>query len=216
MKLFILSAAMALTAPLYAGIMDEMGGAPEVNSAVPAPVAVAGVEFPQGEPMPEGIPGSQPPAGAQPTGCRARFIEIVRTFIGKPYVSGGADKAARGVDCSGLVVASLKELNASGGGDCPRDRGLLDKIVGARDTYHIQPILPRTELKDLKPGDLVFSDYGYHGKAGPGHMFIFLEQAGPGQAKVLESGGLGDRNVAEEVRPISGATFASLSAVFGE
>ena len=220
MKLLILLAAAALLTPsVYAnsGILDEMGGLPEANLNVPGPEAVS-AQFPP-EVMPDGIEGSMPPAPAMlpADGCRAQFMEMAKAYKGMPYVRGGKSRGDGGVDCSGLVVAALNDLRGSGKADCPKDMDLLNKLVTARDTYKMVAALPMIRREELKMGDLVFSDYGYQGVPGPGHVFIFIEFDGKDKARVMESGGTGDHNVAEEIRSIQpGATFGSMSRILGE
>ncbi len=220
MKLSIsLAAALLLTSSVYAnsGIVDEMGGFPEANLNVSGPEAVP-YDFPP-EAIPDGIAGSMTPAPEIPPagGCRAQFIEAAKAYKGMRYVYGGKSRGDGGVDCSGLVVGALSDFRDSGIADCPKDPDLLNKLVAARDTYKMVGILPMIRREELKMGDLVFSDYGYKGVPGPGHVYIFIREGDGGNAWVMESGGTGDHNVAEEQRAIqAGSTFGSMTPVIGE
>jgi hypothetical protein len=220
MKLLIsLAAAVLLTPSVYAssGIVDGMGGLPDTNLNISGPEPVP-YDFPP-EDMPDGIAGSMPPAPEiQPAGgCRAQFLEAAKAYKGMRYVHGGESRKEGGVDCSGLVVGALNDLRDSGTADCPKDMDLLNKLVAARDTYKMVGVLPKIKREELKMGDLVFSDYGYKSVPGPGHVYIFIREGDGGNAWVMESGGTGDHNVAEEQRSIqASSTFGSMTPVLGE
>lgn len=81
----------------------------------------------------------------QPPDLRARFIELAKEQLGKPYVwnADGPDT----FDCSGLVCWLLKELFVSNWGATHNCQKLWDELV---------------PTKNPKPGDLAF--YGLRGK----------------------------------------------------
>ena len=225
MRLLMLSAALLFSVQ-YVHAQGALGGweLPEAGGfGAPAPQAVP-AEFPP-EAMPPGIPGSRPPEAAVPPGdCRMRFIDTAASHSGASYKLGKS--AGNQFDCSGLVVAALRELKDAGTPGCPGDIGLLDSIVKNRSTDHMWPEIERrglaiqhNELREkLRPGDLIFSDDGYNVPAGlPGHVFIFVAFAEGNEIEVVESGGTGNRGVAREKRQLpSDARGASMTPVLGE
>jgi hypothetical protein len=95
-----------------------------------------------GPPVREGVSGSGsvPPAAAPlDAGTAARAAAIARGLVGRPYVWGGADPAS-GVDCSGLVQWSFRQVGAS----VPRTAQQQFDATG------------RVGAAELRPGDLVF------------------------------------------------------------
>jgi len=89
---------------------------------------------------------------APPPNSRANIaIRAALTFIGVPYVWGGASR--RGVDCSGLIMLAY----AAAGIFFPHYSGAM-----YADTV-------RVPLWDLRPGDLLF--YGWHGDQ---HVAMYL------------------------------------------
>ena len=67
-----------------------------------------------------------------------KIINTSRTFVGTPYRYGGTSQ--RGMDCSGLLLISLKSANIS----LPRSAKEQSKIGKA------------VRMQQLRPGDLVF------------------------------------------------------------
>lgn len=72
---------------------------------------------------------------------RADYVSVAEAHIGLPYVWGGI--SSDGLDCSGLVLSSLRAV----GQDAPRDADMMQAGLGCN--------LPVSQ-RGLKRGDLVF------------------------------------------------------------
>jgi hypothetical protein len=97
---------------------------------------------------------------APPAPSGAGFLQKAMTFLGDPYVYGGAGPSE--FDCSGLVQYALQQVGLS---DVPR--------TSEAQSAWATPI----GQADLQPGDLVFSQWPGD-DASPGHVAIY---AGDGQ-----------------------------------
>lgn len=89
------------------------------------------------------------------------FVNEASSFIGTPYVWGGANP--RGFDCSGLVEYSLSRLG-------------LRKVPRTSEAQYrwATPVA----ASDVQPGDLVFMNFP--GEQSPGHVAIFAGSNGRG------------------------------------
>ena len=79
------------------------------------------------------------------------FVSIAERFLGVPYVWGG--KSFAGLDCSGLVQASLNACGIAS----PRDSDMMEKALGQS-----------VSLDKLQRGDLIFW---------PGHVGVMQDGA---------------------------------------
>ena len=71
------------------------------------------------------------------------FVEIAKQHFGLPYIWGGL--GPDGLDCSGLILSSLRAVGRAG----PRDTDMQEKALGT----HVEI---KKNLSGLKRGDLVF------------------------------------------------------------
>lgn len=88
------------------------------------------------------------------SGAPAQLVQAAHAYVGTPYVYGGTSKA--GIDCSGLVVASLRDI----GVNAPRfTTATFDAWARGRGAHAVQPA-------DFRMGDILRR---------PGHMAICLD-----------------------------------------
>lgn len=113
----------------------------------------------------------------------ADFVSVAERFVHVPYLWGG--KTAAGLDCSGLVQASLH----AAGMTCPRDADLQEEELGTK--------LLVNDLGGLKRGDLVFWE-GHVGimsddkqllHANGHHMTVVIEPLREAVERIAAKGG---------------------------
>lgn len=97
-----------------------------------------------------------------------RFIQDLRSALGTPYVWGGTS-LQNGVDCSGLVQAAARLAGIKGVPRTSQEQFQFGRPVG---------------MGNLKPGDLVFSNWG--SEQGAGHVSVYL-----GNGKIIEAASAG-------------------------
>ncbi len=127
---------------------------------------------PGGGPVPEASPMGQPPAprAEPPQGLQEAFIQALMSFQGTPYKWGGTNPGRDGgVDCSGLIVASLTRI---GFGRIPRTAADQQRATGADRLV---------DARALKVGDLIFVGRPAH------HVLAYI-----GDGKVIEAPKRGD------------------------
>jgi cell wall-associated NlpC family hydrolase len=108
------------------------------NGSMPVPaVTPTPVPQPESPSTPAPAPLPTPPA-ISPSGIAARAVELARSRIGAPYVSGAA--GPDGFDCSGLVFWVYSQL------------GLQVPRSTQQQLAWVAPV----EMSQLQPGDLVF------------------------------------------------------------
>lgn len=95
-------------------------------------------------------------------------VGAARSYLNTPYVWGGTSRA--GVDCSGLTYLAWQQMGVNIG----------------RTTYDQYPNSTRVSAGQLRPGDLVFSNFGAMGLEGPGHVGMYI-----GHGRTIESPGTG-------------------------
>ena len=122
------------------------------------------------------------------------FVTIAEAHMGLPYVWGGM--STDGLDCSGLVLSSLRAI----GGDAPRDTDMMEAQLGA----HL-----RVTRSGLKRGDLIFwkghvgimQTSGRMIHANAHHMSVTSEPLRDAAARIAESGG-GPISAVKRLAPI--------------
>lgn len=130
---------------------------------------------------------------------KAKLLAFAKSAIGTPYLWGGAGPG--GFDCSGIVQwAFANGLNIS----IPRTtygQAATGRLVGTNT------------LKGAKPGDVIFTQYGEGGKAGPGHEGLYL-----GGGQVLSAPHTGAKVGISSISGFTGGgtyTVRDLAAVAG-
>ncbi len=103
------------------------------------------------------------------------FLATARGFLETPYVWGG--NSATGVDCSGLVQASLLRAGIA----CPRDSDMQEKALGA-------PVGIEGYLGNERRGDLIFL---------PGHVGLVA-----GRGRFLHASSRAMRVVIQPLREV--------------
>lgn len=98
-------------------------------------------------------------AGSMQSG-RAKMLALAQSAIGTPYLWGG--DAPGGFDCSGLV-----EWAFANGLNITLPRTTYGQVTAGR-------AVGTNTLKGAQPGDVVFTQYGEDGNAGPGHEGIYV------------------------------------------
>ena len=132
------------------------------NGIMPVP-AVTPTPAPQPQPESPSTPVPAPlptPPAVSPSGIGARAVELARSRIGAPYVSGAA--GPDGFDCSGLVFWVYSQL----GLEVPRST--QQQLAWAA------PVEP----SELQPGDLVFFENTSSSSDGVSHVGIYVGGGG--------------------------------------
>lgn len=118
-----------------------------------------------------GAAGAQGATGGQQGGTYTSndITKVTHKFLGVPYVWGGNDPQ-KALDCSSFVQQAFKQMG----------------VPLPRTTYAQFKLGQPVDLKNLKPGDAVFTNPE---KSGPGHVGIYI-----GNGQVQESPHTGDVN----------------------
>jgi hypothetical protein len=99
---------------------------------------------------------------------QAAFLRDLRSALGTPYVWGGTS-LQHGVDCSGLVQRAAELAGIRG---VPR--------TSQEQFAHGTPV----SMRALRPGDLIFSNWG--SEQGAGHVSVYI-----GNGHIIEAAGQG-------------------------
>lgn len=102
----------------------------------------------------------RPPVGGAVSGKVGGAIKYAKSLLGTPYMWGGT--SSKGVDCSGLVQLAYAKMG----------------IHLPRTTYDQIKVGQKVGWNNLRPGDLVFSDFEGTGK--PTHVVMYI-----GNGKVI-------------------------------
>jgi len=124
-------------------------------------------------PLPPDAPGgtTQPPGFLLPADPRARLaVDFAVAQLGKPYVWGATGPSS--FDCSGLVQAAWAAA------EVPISRTTASQVHDGR---------PVSDLRGLRPGDLLFIP-GDHGTAArPGHVGLYIGSTEGGEGLVIDA-----------------------------
>ena len=110
------------------------------------------------------------------------FVDVAESHLGQPYIWGGI--SSQGLDCSGLVLSSLRAI----GQDAPRDADMMEAQLGEN---------LRVRQSGLKRGDLIFwkghvgimQTAGRMIHANAFHMCVASEPLAEAVARITDSGG---------------------------
>ena len=104
-----------------------------------------------------------PPATQQ----EQELLNFAKMLIGTPYVYGAMSKA--GIDCSGLVAWAYGKMGIglphSTYAQVQMGRQVLSSAKGS---------ISKADIAKLRPGDVIFTNYGEGGKSGPGHEGLYV------------------------------------------
>ena len=130
------------------------------DGSMPVPAAT-----PTPEPLPESTPAPEPlptppaiPPDIAPSDIGAQAVELARSRIGAPYVSGAA--GPDGFDCSGLVYWVYSQLG----------------LEVPRSTHEQFAWATPVEMSQIEPGDLVF--FENTSSSGISHVGIYVGGGG--------------------------------------
>jgi len=138
------------------------------GGVMPEPVATSTpTPEPPAQPLPTPTPSSPPPA-VSPSGIGAQAVELVRSRIGAPYVSGAAGPDA--FDCSGLVFWVYSQL----GLQVPRS---------APDQFQWATPVGSSEMQ---PGDIIFFENTFPSSQRITHVGIYM--GGGGVVMAVDNG----------------------------
>jgi cell wall-associated NlpC family hydrolase len=153
--------AAALQAEQAAQVAQTLGSGSSSASAAGKAAAAAGAGASKGK-------GSGTPPRAPHNNSKGEIaVETAESFIGVPYVWGGAGKS--GVDCSGLTMLSWEAAGVD-----------LAHSAAIQQTES-KPV----PLSQLEPGDLLF--YDFDGPAGIDHVVMYVGSGPYGVDTIIQA-----------------------------
>jgi hypothetical protein len=138
-------------------------------AGAPTPENIRATGLMQSAPEGSQIPGQVTPPDPKNLGpLRSAFLDKLKGFQGVPYVWGGTSH--KGVDCSGLVVASLLETGSVQG-------------VPRTAAEQQQAAVPLSGPDQLQPGDLIFE----RNSEKVHHVYVFYGTDPSNGRKIVEA-----------------------------
>src|SRR5215471_17788346 len=121
------------------------------------------------------LPGRKAPAA---TTQQQQLLDFAKMLLGTPYVYGAMSQ--QGIDCSGLVTWAYGKLGIGLPHSTYAQVGMGKFVTGGTGG------MSRQQMARLRPGDVIFSQYGEGGRSGPGHEALYV---GGGQVEVARHPG---------------------------
>lgn len=130
--------------------------------------------------VPTGGGGGKLPGKTAPSAVsqEKQLLNFAKMLIGTPYVWG--EMSRQGVDCSGLVAWAYGKMGISLPHSTYAQVGMGKFVTGGTGG------MTRQQMARLRPGDVIFTNYGEGGKAGPGHEALYV---GGGRVEVARHRG---------------------------
>ena len=105
---------------------------------------------------------SAPAASSQ----EQQLLNFAKMLMGTPYVWGQMSRA--GVDCSGLVAWAYGKMGINLPHSTYAQVGMGSFVTGGKGG------MTAAQRKRLRPGDVIFTQYGEGGQSGPGHEALYV------------------------------------------
>ncbi len=132
-----------------------------------------------------------------------QLLNFAKMLLGTPYVWGAMSRA--GVDCSGLVAWAYQKMGINLPHSTYAQVGMGSFVTGGKGG------MSSAQQRRLRPGDVIFTNYGEGGKSGPGHEALYV---GGGRVEVARH--RGTRVQYQSVSDLIGGGAYSVRRFFGD